>query len=179
MLAADAKTAQLERDQILADWNDSQKASDKEIQRLKRAQAAAEEALQDAIVAGEKMHAAVCLPLIGGPQGLGLVVEDSSRGATLVAEILDEGSASGTKMQKGDILLEVDGASVETISCKEVDKLFVGPLGKSLKLKMQPPDGKPFFADLVRQRGGSKDPHVRLPGLLLLSSEAVKAADKV
>jgi C-terminal processing protease CtpA/Prc len=125
------------------------------------------------------MHAAVCLPLIGGPQGLGLVVEDSSEGATIIAEILDEGSASGTNVKKGDVLLEVDGTSVETMSCKEINKVLVGPLGKSAKLKLQSPDGKPFFADLVRQRGGSKNAHVRLPGLLLLSPEAVKAADKV
>ena len=178
-LAEQAKKAELERDQIFADWKESQKIAEAEVQDLQRRQASAESAVKQLVDAGERMHASVCLPLVAGPAGLGIIMTSTKDGNTAVSEIL-EGPAQGTNINQGDVFVEIDGKNVASLSSKEVDKLLVGPIGRTVRLKMQPTDGgKPYVAELLRQRGIEKDPFSRLPGLLSVSPEAVKAAGKL
>lgn len=193
---AEAQLGQKRKDinDLLNQVSDAQQLASKRKVQLNRANKAADDAiaLRDAITtehevmaaslssavrAGERMHSAICRPILGGPAGLGVVL-DVIDDQVFVAEILDGSPASENKMQPG-FLVEIDDQPVGSMSKAAVENMLVGQAGTKVGLKVVVGDAskKPFVFELIRG-GGNKTPDV--VGLVdRLTPAAIEAAENL
>ncbi len=80
------------------------------------------------------------------------------QGPLTVDKVWQNGPAAKSKMvHVGDLLLEVDGRDVTSMTVKEAQELIIGPAGSWVELKVQQPSKKyPHMLSLMREPRGSE-----------------------
>jgi carboxyl-terminal processing protease len=71
----------------------------------------------------------------------------------IVSEPYEGFPAQKSGLKAGDIFLEVEGKSTETMTTEDVSNLLKGPANKPVKVKLQRPgNNKPYEVDIVREK---------------------------
>lgn len=95
--------------------------------------------------------------------GLGALFRQKN-GKTYITETFDESPAAKSGLKAGDVILEVDGKGIDSRSAEELDQLFLGQPGTSIKLKiLQPGSTEPKVLEILREKIELKSvPHYEL-----------------
>lgn len=84
--------------------------------------------------------------------GIGALI-GQQKGKIVISEPYEGFPAQKFGLKAGDIILEVEGKSTESMTTEDVSNLLKGPAKKPVKIKLQRPgEKKPFEVDVVREK---------------------------
>lgn len=84
--------------------------------------------------------------------GIGALI-GQQKGKIVISEPYEGFPAQKFGLKAGDIILEVEGKSTESMTTEDVSNLLKGPAKKPVKIKLQrPSEKKPFEVDVVREK---------------------------
>lgn len=98
-------------------------------------------------------HRFILDDLDGSFEGIGAVVDLNDQGYLVIVEPLEGRPADLAGLQAGDVVLAVDGSSIQGMSLWEIIALIRGPEGTSVQLTIRR-EGveEPFDIEIIRQR---------------------------
>ena len=107
--------------------------------------------------AARQMHLAVCRPVMGLTSGIGiLVISAGASGGCRVASVephLHVTPPNSNKMlQRGDLIIEIDGKDVRYENDKLVQNLLIGPVESQVKIVLQRAESDEVYSVCI-QRG--------------------------
>lgn len=82
-------------------------------------------------------------------EGVGVFLREGVRGVEIV-DLVEGSPADRSSIQKGDLIVEIDGKRVENMGFDEVNKCLKGEVGSNVTLKIQTQQGR--LQDVVLQR---------------------------
>ena len=91
--------------------------------------------------------------------GIGIVVQNSARGA-LVVQVFDDSPAVQAGLREGDVITHIDSEPVGSVRSPDISEAVRGPVGTNVALRIERANGESFDVDLVRRRVITPTVHV-------------------